>query len=206
MIGPLLLVVALLAPEAQPTVSFRFDRPIKGVVVPHYTIELHADGTGQYHAELASGQAVDRELTVTSTTMNTLLEDLRQLRSSGGDCNLKAKNIADTGTKVIMLTDPEGNFGCTWNSPASKIVEQLNYLLFGLETTLEAGRSLEFKHRFDHLGLDAEMQNLSDAVKDGRAIELGNIASTLSSIARDTELIQRVRTRASSLLAAAQGH
>ena len=56
------------------------------------------------------------------------------------------------------------------------------------------------EQRFDRLGLDREMGFLVDAVKGGRALGRENIAPVLQGLADDTSLLDRVRTRARTLL------
>jgi enoyl-CoA hydratase/carnithine racemase len=70
----------------------------------------------------------------------------------------------------------------------------------GIAYTMDEGRRLEFLHRYDRLGLDAEMILLAQEVDAGRALELGTIAPTLAAIADDEAVIQRVRTRAAKML------
>ncbi len=73
---------------------------------------------------------------------------------------------------------------------------------------MDEGRRLEFLHRYDRLGLDAEMISLAEQVESGRALELGTISPTLASIADDTAVIQRVRLKAQKMLeqVAAENH
>ena len=66
---------------------------------------------------------------------------------------------------------------------------------------MDEGRKLEHLHRYDRLGLDAEMISFSQDVSAGRALELGIISPCLRSIADDAEVIQRVRAQAAKLLA-----
>ena len=65
---------------------------------------------------------------------------------------------------------------------------------------MDEGRKLDYLHRYDRLGLDAEIESFTREVSDGHALEMGTIAATLRSIADDPEVMQRVRTRASALL------
>ena len=65
---------------------------------------------------------------------------------------------------------------------------------------MDEGRRLEFLHRYDRLGLDAEMISFAQEVEAGRALELGTISPTLAAIADDTAVIQRVRLRAAKML------
>jgi hypothetical protein len=73
---------------------------------------------------------------------------------------------------------------------------------------MDEGRRLEFLHRYDRLGLDAEMISLGQEVEAGRALELGTIAPALALIVDDTAVIQRVRLRAQKMLeqVAAENH
>jgi hypothetical protein len=73
---------------------------------------------------------------------------------------------------------------------------------------MDEGRRLEFLHKYDRLGLDAEMISLTEEAEAGRALELGTIAPTLAAIADDTAVIQRVRLRAQKMLEqiAAENH
>lgn len=187
-------------------IIFKFDRPVAGVAVPHYTMELRSDGTGSYHAETLNPQGqtqiVDRPLTFTPTTVKAAFAAAQQIRDSKVPCASIGKNIADTGTKTLTVHDPKvsTDLDCTYNYSENKPIIALTTLFQGTEETLEQGRILDFKRRFDRLGLDAAMTDLVASVEAGRAIELGNISSTLQSIAANPELIKRVRIHAASLL------
>jgi hypothetical protein len=210
LVAALLLVPSILLGQGAPSqVRFTFERAIPGVQVPRYMILLRADGGGEYRAETLMAQSterqvVERSLTFTPAAVSGVMEALRVVRSAGTACETKVKNIADTGTKTLAYRDAAGEGTCSYNYSENKGVVELTRMFQGIETTLEEGRALDFKHRFDRLGLDAEISNLMAAVEAGRAIELGNIAPTLRSIAGDTELIQRVRLRAAKLLERAQ--
>jgi hypothetical protein len=66
--------------------------------------------------------------------------------------------------------------------------------------TIDEGRRLEFLHRYDRLGLDAEMISFSQELEAGRALEVGTISSALAAIVDDMAVIQRVRLRAQKML------
>ncbi len=208
MIRPLVaLAVLLVAADArgQQQITFRFDRPVPGVAVPHYSFELHRDGSAIYHAEVmtpgqSEPQPVERSLSFTSSTLNHVFEAAAALQASSTPCASRLKNIADTGTKTVTFSDGPKEAICTFNYTENKGAVQITDLFQGFELTLEAGRALAFKRRFDRLGLDAEMAILVTQVDEGRAQGLEAIASTLRSIAADTELIERVRVQAGKLL------
>ena len=110
------------------------------------------------------------------------------------------KNVADTGKKVLRYTGAGGDGECRYNYSDVKPVATLTDMFQTIEATLEAGRRMDFKRRFDRLGLDEEMILLGRLLAEHQASEVGAIAPTLRSIAQDTELIQRVRQRAAKLL------
>ena len=115
-------------------------------------------------------------------------------------CASKAKNIADTGTKTLTYTGVDGTGTCTYNYSEEKNVVLLTEWFQGIAFTMDEGRKLDYLHRYDRLGLDAEMQLMVQAIEEKNALELRNISSTLSSIASDTDVMQRVRVRAAALL------
>jgi hypothetical protein len=115
-------------------------------------------------------------------------------------CASKAKNIADTGTKTITYAGPEGSGSCTYNYTEVKELASLTETFQGITETLDVGRQLDHLHRFDRLGLDAEMAYLKQEVTAGRALELQTIDETLRSIVQDADVMARVRARASAML------
>jgi hypothetical protein len=115
-------------------------------------------------------------------------------------CDSKAKNLANTGKKTLTYAGPDGRGSCVYNYSDNKNVTALTDMFLAIAFTMDEGRRLEFLHRYDRLGLDAEISSLAHEEKEGRAMELGTIAPTLSAIEGDTALIQRVRLQAGKLL------
>jgi hypothetical protein len=199
-------------------VSFQFDRP--GLAVPHFKLLLHEDGTGTYQADQAEmpatqtsnrGQAaqhIDRPINLTSGTVAKIFKAARSLNHFDVECASKAKNIADTGKKTLSYSGSDGSGSCTYNYSENKTVDMLTSTFLAIANTMDEGRRLEFLHRYDRLGLDAEMTTLWEEVQDGRALELGTISPTLTAIANDGDLIQRVRMKAAKMLeqVAAESH
>lgn len=193
-------------------ITYQFERAVPGVAVPRYTVVLHEDGSGTYHAEEAerrsadsavqqvSTKIIDRQMTVTSEMAIKIFQTARALNHFDMFCGTKAKNIADTGKKTLSYAGSDGSGSCTYNYSDDKSVMDLTDLIYGIVYTMDVGRKLDFERRFDRLGLDAEMISLEQAVKDKHALELGNIAPTLQRLASDPEMMQRVQTRAAKLL------
>jgi hypothetical protein len=199
-------------------VSFQFDRT--GLPVPHFTLRVREDGTGSYVAdqvEIAAtatsmrGQAaqhIDRPINLTPGTVAKIFKTARAANHLNIECASKAKNIADTGKKTLSYTGADGAGSCTYNYSEIKAVETLTDIFLAIAYTLDEGRTLAFLHRYDRLGLDAEMISFAEELEAGRAVELGTISPTLAAIADDPAVIQRVRLRAAKMLeqVAAENH
>ena len=104
------------------------------------------------------------------------------------------------GKKVLSYSGADGSGSCTFHYSQDKNVAMLAETFLSIAYTMDIGRKLEFEHRFDRLGLDAEMISLQHSVEDKSALELGTISATLSAIAKDVDLMQRVRVLAAKLL------
>lgn len=193
--------------EAQPVVSFQFERA--GVSVPRYALQVLEDGTGSYQADVIPGiapaastptQHVDRAITLTRGTAAKIFKAAHDLNRFNIECEAKVKNIANTGTKTLSYAGPDGRGSCVYNYSENKDVAMLTDTFLGIAFTLDEGRRLSFLHRFDRLGLDAEMDSLAEEAQAGRALELETIAPALTSIANDSAVMERVRVRAAKLL------
>ena len=197
----------------QPEVAFKFER--NGLPVPRYTIMLREDGTGRYQADEAvaspstqsssamqytGAKHIDRPITLSTATTQKIFKTTRALNFFNVECASKAKNIANTGDKTLSYAGSDGKGSCEYNYSDNKNVTMLTDMFLAIAFTLDEGRRLEFLHRFDHLGMDAEINSLANEVQTGRAMELGTIAPTLDAIAGDGALMQRVRLRAEKLL------
>ncbi|WP_158793867.1 hypothetical protein [Granulicella sp. L60] len=209
-IGQTAQPVADSSAKSQPSVSFQFDRA--GLPIPHFALRVREDGTGSYQADQAArsstdssmrgeaAQHIDRPIGLSSATASKVFAAARTLDHFNVGCASKAKNIADTGTKTLSYTGADGSGSCTYNFSENKTVAMLTDTFLAIANTMDEGRKLEFLHRYDRLGLDEEMNFLTEQVEAGRALELETISATLSSLADDTALMQRVRLRAVQLL------
>jgi len=191
-------------------VTFQLERP--GLPVPRFTLRIREDGTGSYHAEevqgpadggavhYATGKAIDRPIELNPVAVARIFKAARELGRFDMTCASKAKNIADTGKKTLSYAGPDGVGSCSYNYSENKTVEMLTDRFLAIACTLDEGRRLEYLHRYDRLGLDAEMNSFKEAVTAGRAREVSTIAPVLTSIAADAAVMQRVRLTAAKLL------
>ena len=190
-----------------------------GLPVPDYTLTVHENGVGSYAAtytdppadtakygnypaQAAPPTRVTRPISLSSQTTARLFERVRGTDRFHAGCASRLKNVADTGTKTLTYTGPDGTANCTWNYSENKTIVALTDTFQGIAETLDVGRAIEMKHRYDRLGLDRELAMLADEVHDGRAIEVATIAPVLQSLCDDPQVMDRVRQRAATLLGA----
>jgi hypothetical protein len=192
-------------------VNFEFERP--GLAVPRFTLVLRENGTGVYKAEQTeisptgtsmrgeAAQHIDRMILLSPATIAKVFKAARELNYFNVECASKAKNIANTGKKTLNYSGADGHGSCVYNYSENKNVEMVGDTFIAIAYTLDEGRRLEFLHRYDRLGLDAEMAGLAQQIDEGRALEVATISQTLAAIADDTAVMQRVRLRATKMLA-----
>jgi hypothetical protein len=147
-----------------------------------------------------AAQHINRTLMVSPATTAKIFKTARELNDFNIECASKLKNIADTGKKTLSYTGADGHGSCVYNFSENKSVTTLTETFQAIAYTMDEGRRLEFLHRYDRLGLDAEMITLSEEVDAGRALELGAISETLTALAEDMAVLQRVRLRAAKML------
>jgi hypothetical protein len=193
------------ASRTQSEVTFQFVRP--GLQVPRFTLRVREDGTGSYQAEQVAkspGHTAMPAEAAQHIDRTFALSPAHGASRFNIACESKAKNIADTGAKTLSYSGSDGSGSCVYNYTENKTVVMLTDTFLGIAYTMDEGRRLDFLHRYDRLGLDAEMDVLSQAVEAGSALEVGTISATLSGIADDTAVMERVRLRAATLLAHAK--
>ncbi|MES2392595.1 MAG: hypothetical protein V4555_13200 [Acidobacteriota bacterium] len=181
-------------------VVFHMDRT--GVEPGHYTIQIQPNGLGAYwigppEYDLAEAVGV-MKLQVSQRTVDAVASVFAQVKQ--GNCETKIKNIAQTGKKTILFESAGTSMKCDFNYSDDAGLNRAVEIFESMAATMQFGARLQREHRFDKLALDAEMASLVNAVKEGRALEVGNIASVLQSIAEDERVIGRARRQAAWLL------
>src|ERR1700727_1556230 len=180
-------VISGMAAQAQPpaTVTFHFENP--QLQPAKYTITLHEDGTGHFHAEAATSERI---------VVIARAKKFFDIACEGGDAHL-----AFTGKKELGYQGSDGHGGCTYNYSKDPKIQWLTTEMQGIAATLEEGRRLEIEHEHGRLSLDAELETLEQMAQNGQALELGNIAPELVAIVKDDAVLQRAQKRARHLLA-----
>jgi hypothetical protein len=162
-----------------------------------WKVRLQADGAGMY-SEGAAADVKQMPLTVSAATLERLKQG--EHAAKNGKCETKAKNVAKTGEKTIRYESGDKTAECTFNYSDDAGLMGTTATFTAIADTMQRGERLQHDLRYDRLGLDAEMEALVAAQKDGSAIEIGNIASVLQTVVSDDHVIDRVRRRAARLL------
>lgn len=173
-----------------------------GLSVPHWTIAIHEDGSGRYEEPGGADKSAEparQSLRITPATLHRLAAGFDAV--SANHCETKAKHIANTGQKTIVYkTGSDGSVNCTFNYSDDEKLQDTANAFVAIAATMQMGTQLAKLHRYDRLGLDAQIQYLDEEMKAGRALEVQNIAPVLKSIAEDDRVIDRVRRKAARML------
>ncbi len=174
-------------------VTFTFDNP--ALQPPHYVITVPEQGPGRYE-----GAADSRALTIPDAQKARLFALARKNKLFATPCANSHGNLAFTGNKTFAFQGPEGGGSCTFNYAKDAKLGQAADELIAVATTLEEGRKLEVLLAHDKLGLNAEVDILSEEQSSGRALALGNIAPVLQRIAADPDVLNHTRSSVEALL------
>lgn len=162
-----------------------------------WTIRLDASGSGSY-TEASETSPAPMPLTVSAATLERLRKGEHAAKS--GRCETRQKNIAKTGEKTIRYELADHALACTFNYSEDANLMDSAAAFEAVAETMQEGERLEHDQRYDRLGLDAEINTLVTDLREGTAIELGNIAPVLHALVADEHVIDRVRRKAARLL------
>jgi hypothetical protein len=172
-----------------------------------YSLDIFEDGNGRYSASYTASSdgdsaaaPVNRAIRIHDPLLSRLFETARSHHLFAMDCEAPHSRVAFTGKKTLAYAGTDGDGSCTFNYSRDPSLNQTASDLMSVAYTLEIGTRLANEHLHDRLSLDAELEALQGAAQDHRALELGNIAPELESIANDDEVMNRARARARALL------
>jgi hypothetical protein len=121
-----------------------------------------------------------------------------------GDFEYRAHRIANTGKKTLTYADEARHFQTVYNHSENKAIQELTSIFQGISSTIEFGRTLQFKHKYDKLGLESVLKAMEDAADNHNLAEIQVVSSTLKDIAGDSSVLNIARQRARRLLAKAE--
>jgi len=198
--------------QAGPVVQVDFSNP--GLTPSHWTLILHPDGSGHFHSErgnasAASPQSFDspqlfapdqnRDIQLSAQFAGHVFQAARNYRWFNVDCESHQK-VAFQGWKELSYTGPEGQGSCKFNYSKDKEIQELGDSLVAVANTILEGARLEMLLQHDRLGLDKEMEYVTEARGDGRVQQICVIRGILARLAEDPGVMERVRKRARFLL------
>ena len=203
-----LLPLLFSTPPPGAQIRFTYENP---KLEPHkYLLVVGEDGSGNYHSEgsasSADGQSIsplDRPIHVSKAVRESMFAAARKDKFFAKGCEDGGKNIAFQGTKTLEYEGPDGQGSCIYNWSKNGQIDKLTDQFEAIAATLDEGSKLQRQYEHGRLSLDSEMEILEQMVREGRAIEIENIAPLLQILAGDEAVLQRVQRRARTLLAAA---
>ncbi len=188
-----------------PIVSFEFELP--GSNPPHYSLSVEPDGNAAYRAdELTEGSGGEQPYIfkfVLSEPARSRIFDLTLALNcfkSNYEFRGGRTRVANMGAKTLKCAYSDRQSQTTYNYSTNPQIQELTALFEKISNTLEYGRRLAYLHRFDKLGLEAELKSMEEEEKDGRLAELQAVAPQLETIFNDTGVINVTRRRAEHLL------
>lgn len=208
----LLAIVGLQAqqPAASPsisTVTFKFNWD-EGRPWSDYTFTVaesgatHFSGTGNAD-ENGADDHFEQDFTMSQAGLQKVFAAAKMTDYFHGQFEGKQKNIARTGSKTLEYHSPSTVGSVTYNYSPNPNIQQLTKLFQSIALTLDYGRKLAFEYRFDKLGMDKRLQELTDLRANGLAEEMQAIAPILQKIADDSEVMNIARMQAKQLLRSA---
>jgi hypothetical protein len=191
-------------------IRFTYENP---KLQPHkYLFVVEEDGSGHFRSESSptpadgaemSSESQDRSIHVSKALRGAMFSTARKNKFFAISCDDGGKNIAFQGTKTLAYDGDDGKGSCTYNWSKNAQIDKLTDQFEAMAATLDEGSKLQRQYEHGRLSLDSEIELLDQMVRDGRAIELENIAPILKTLAGDDAVLQRVQRHARALLAMA---
>jgi hypothetical protein len=211
-LAALLFLCAHVALGQATTETFEAEFSNPALAPSHWTLVLHPDGSGYFTSSgggMAGGNSdmkappVNREIHVSKEFAGHVFQTAYSHKLFNEKCDSHLK-VAYQGTKTLRYNGPRGSGSCSFNYSKDRDIQALGDSVMAVEQTIMEGARLELLLKHDPLGLDAEMNYLVEAAKDGRAQQICVIRSILTELASDPAVLNEVRKRADFLLSDAK--
>jgi len=193
----------------EPTITF--DLFWEAANPQSYTITVESSGKATYVSRNPTRQEggstsadpdYTLEFTISPANRDRIFLLAKAVGYFHGDFDYKHK-VANTGRKTLTYADTTRHFQTTYNYSENKDIEQITRIFQGISNTIEHGRKLQFKRRFDKLGLENELKGMEEMASEGYLAEVQIIAPVLQNIANDSSVLHIARQRAQRLLSGA---
>jgi hypothetical protein len=216
----LVSIVAALAAAAQTTSqnattlnpttpTITFDRLWEASTPQEYLFTVKSGGTATYLSRNPTRAPEDGsekdpdytlDFTLSARNRDKIFKLAQEANYFNGNFDFTKHAVANTGRKTLTYADPSRHFQTVFNHSENKPVQELAHLFLAISNTIEFGRKLQFKYKYDKLGLESELQGMEMAAEGGNLAEVQLIAPTLQKIADDSSVLNIARKRAKHLL------
>ena len=194
---------------SEPTVTFQFTWD-QGHPWVDYTIVVSQSGATHFSgignaAENGDGDGFQQDFTMSEANRQKIFERAKAANYFQGQFEAKQKNIAKTGSKKLEYRAGSLVNAASYNYSPNADIQELTKLFQAIAITLDYGRKLAYQYKFDKLGMDTRLNELTDMQASGYAEELQAIEPILRKIADDPNLMHIARLQARQLLKSIPG-
>ena len=186
---------------APPEIHFTLSFP--GGTPPFYTIAVESTGRAEYKSTPDANNAGDPylvEFVASEPTRERLFELARQLNFFDGDFDYTKTKVAFTGTKTLTFKNGAQEHTTSYNWSQTPQIQEITQIFQNISNTVEMGRQLQEKYRYDKLGVNSILTSMESEAKDDRLAELQILQPLLTRMSKDTSLMNISRRRADFLL------
>ena len=217
--------VELSTPGDKPVPLVTFELAFPGATPSHYSIAVESSGRAAYRSddigaqgerESAAGDPYLVKFIVSEPTRSRIFQLAKEVNYFQGNFNYTKTRVADTGTKTLSYSEgPADSFATptigkrtqtVYNYSQNPSIQQLTTIFQQISATLELGRRIDYLHRFDKLGLDAELKRADEMAGENQLLEIQAIAPSLRAVADDYSVLHIARQHAEHLLEQAGAH
>ena len=204
------LGVAAARMQAAQMNELRLEYSNPNLMPAQWTLVMWPDGRGHFHAERGNAKdrnqdeasmepaVIDRDVQLSGTFAGQMFQILRHHPLQAGQCESRSK-VAFQGWKKLEYSGPNGVGACEFNFAKDREIGAVADSLIAVAATLIEGARLEMILVHDPLGLDKEMDYLTEAAGDGRLLQIRTIRNILLRLGDDSTVMERVRRRAEKL-------
>jgi hypothetical protein len=145
------------------------------------------------------GDAYMVKFIVSPPTAKHLFDLARALNYFQGNFEFRNR-VANMGAKTLTYSDTSRQTQTSFNYSVNPQLQELTRLFQNLANSLEFGRRLDYLHRHDKLGLEAELKMMEEQAKGKNLAELQVDEGILRQISDDHSVMNISRKRADRLL------
>lgn len=185
-----------------PEISFTLDFPASSP--PFYNIGIDSTGRAEYKSTPLpknQGDPYEIKFLASDSTRTRIFELAQQLNYFQGSFDYTKAKVAFTGTKTLVFKNGAEEHQTSYNWSENPQIQEITSLFQGIAETMNMGRQLEDKYRFDKLGVDAILKLIDSDAKENRLSELQVLQPILTRISKDPSMMNISRRLAESLLA-----